>query len=99
MEKMEIALGEDERIYVYADCVRSDSFRISPYQSRFIALLVVSDERQQNRYAIYDEWRQEGHPCYSDCCDGSLVHFASRDEAEKTYDEKVKEYEKAYPWA
>lgn len=103
-ERLEFNLYGDwsnpDRGYLYGDIIDTAVFESSPYTTYTIYLIALSEGYgyHDGQYAVVVEWRQEGHPQYSDCDEVQVFDvYDNKEDAEKRFLELIKEYDKKYP--
>ena len=87
--------------YLYGEIVDTATFESSPYTYYTIYLLSLGEGYgyHDGQYAVVVEWRQEGHPQYSNCDEVQVFKVLNNSEdAEKMFTSLIKEYQEKYPY-
>jgi len=94
-------LNKENDHYIYCQFAEDfyATFEIDPYCTRTVNLIKILPGYGYDsvKFAVLEEWRQEGHPSYSDCYEHTLTEFNDINSAIKAFNERVSELEKEYP--
>ena len=94
-------LNKEYDYYIYCQFAENfyEIFETTPYTTieLYLVKILPGYGRKKEKFAVVEEWRQEGDPSYSDCYEHTLKEFDDIDSAIKFYERRVDELDKEYP--